>query len=137
MLPTPVSFQRRGGILNHSPRSLSKLLRAPARLTNLGALFLSSLLTFSLFLNFRFFYLDSPTIQNAAAAAPLLRSIVEALPEPRPSASGLDHLVIVPGHAIWIGSHDEEAEQEDSWLLASYQKGRRRPTVFRTHISRG
>jgi len=95
MLPAPVSFQRRGGILNHSPRSFSKLLRAPARLTNLGALVLSSLLTFSLLLNFRSFYHDSPTIQNAA---PLLRSIVEALPEQRPSAlSGLDHLVIVPG----------------------------------------
>ncbi len=135
MLPAPVSFQRRGGILNHSPRSFSKLLRAPARLTNLGALVLSSLLTFSLLLNFRSFYHDSPTIQNAA---PLLRSIVEALPEQRPSAlSGLDHLVIVPGHAIWIGARGEDAEVEDSWLLASYQKGRRRPTVFRAHISRG
>ena len=136
MLPAPVSFQRRGGILNHSPRSLSKLLRAPARLTNLGALLISSLLTFSLLLNFRSLYLgDSPTTQNAA---PLLRSIVEALPERRPSASsGLDHLVIVPGHAIWIGARGEDAEVEDSWLLASYQKGRRRPTVFRSHISRG
>jgi len=134
MLPAPVSFQRRGGILNHSPRSLSRLLRAPARLTNLGALLLSSLLTFSLLLNFRLSYLDSPSNQNAP---PLLRSIVEALPERRPSVSDLDHLVIVPGHAIWIGAHEEEAEVEDSWLLASYQKGRGRPTVFRAHISRG
>ncbi len=135
MLPAPVSFPRRGGgILNHAPRSFSKLLRAPARLTNLGALLLSSLLTFSILLNFRFFNLDSPTIQNAP---PLLRSIVEAVPERRPSASGLDHLVIVPGHAIWIGSRDEDADVEDSWLLASYQKGRRRPTIFRAHISRG
>ena len=134
MLPAPVSFQRRGGILNHSPRSLSRLLRAPTRLTNLGALLLSSLLTFSLLLNFRFFYLDSPTFQNVP---PLLRSIVEALPERRPSVSGLDHLVIVPGHSIWIGAREEEAEVEDSWLLAPYQKGRRRPAVFRAHISRG
>ncbi|KAI0279510.1 hypothetical protein BGY98DRAFT_968542 [Russula aff. rugulosa BPL654] len=120
--------------LNHSPRSLSKRLRGPARLTNLGALLLSSFLTFSLLLNFHSFYLNSPTIQNAA---PLLRSIVEALPEPRLSTSGLDHLVIVPGHAIWIGAREEDAEAEDSWLLASYQKGRRRPAVFRSHISRG
>jgi hypothetical protein len=134
MLPAPVSFQRRGGIFNHSPRSLSKRLRGPARLTNLGALLLSSFLTFSLLLNFHSFYLNSPSIQNAV---PLPRSIVEALPEPRPSASGLDHLVIVPGHAIWIGAREEDAEVEDSWLLASYQKGRRRPAVFRSHISRG
>lgn len=135
MLPTPVSFQRRGGILTHSPRSLSRLLRGPARLTNLGALLLSSLLAFSLLLNFRFFYLDSSTIQNATPS--LLRSIVETLPERPPSASGLDHLVIVPGHSIWIGAREEDAEVEDSWLLASYQKARRRPTVFRAHISRG
>ena len=135
MLPAPVSFQRRGGILNSSPRSLSKRLRGPARLTNLGVLLLSTLLTFSLFLNLRSFYLDSPTtIQNAA---PLLRSIVETLPERRPYAPGLDHLVIVPGHAIWIGARGEDAEVEDSWLLASYQKGRRRPAIFRSHISRG
>jgi hypothetical protein len=143
MLPAPVSFhQRRGGvgILNlhhHSPRSFSKLLRAPARLTNLSALLLSSLLAFSLLLNFRFFHLDSPTTQNNNAP-PRLRSIVEALPERRPSAAlGLDHLVIVPGHAIWIGAREEDAEVEDSWLLASYQKGRRRPIVFREHISLG
>jgi len=131
MLPAPVSFQRRG---NHSPRSFSKLLRAPARLTNLGVLLLSSLLAFSLLLNFRFFYSDSPTTHNAPT---LLHSIVEALPERRPSTSGLDHLVIVPGHAIWIGAREVDAEQEDSWLLAPYQKGRGRPTVFRAHISRG
>ncbi len=74
MLPAPVSFQRRG---NHSLRSFSKLLRAPAHLTSLGALLLSSLLAFSL-LNFRFFYSDSPTTHNAPT---LLRSIVEALSE--------------------------------------------------------
>jgi hypothetical protein len=136
MLPAPVSFQRRGVLHlgHHSSRSFSKLLRAPARLTNLSALLLSFLLAFSLLLNFRhFFYPDSPTHQKNA---PLLRSIVEALPE-RPPASGLDHLVIVPGHGIWIGAREEDAEVEDSWLLASYQKGRRRPAVFRSHISRG
>jgi hypothetical protein len=111
-------------------------LCSPARLTNLGALLLSSLLTFSLLLNFRLFYLDSQTIHNAAPR--ILRSIVEALPERRPSASsGLDHLVIVPGHAIWIGARKEDAEVEILWLLASYQKECRRPTVFRSHISRG
>ena len=142
MLPAPVSFhpRRGGGILNnlhhHSPRSFSKLLRAPARLTNLSALLLSSLLAFSLLLNLRSFYLDSPTNNNNAPLP--LRSIVEALPERRPSAGlGLDHLVIVPGHAIWIGAREADAGVEDSWLLASYQKGRRRPTVFREHISRG
>ncbi|KAH9985830.1 hypothetical protein BJV74DRAFT_846469 [Russula compacta] len=131
MLPAPVTFQRRGrGLVNHTPRSFSKLLRAPARLTNLGALLVIGLLTFSLLLNFRFLY-------GRTQRLPLLRSIVEALPT-RPSTSlSLDHLVIVPGHAIWIGARSEDAEADDSWLLASYQKGRRRPSVLRAHISHG
>jgi hypothetical protein len=132
MLPTPVSFQRRGGFLNlnrHSPRSFSKLLRAPARLTNLSALLVIAVLAFSLLLNLRLFY-------SPAQHTPLLRSILATLPT-RPFASGLDHLVIVPGHGIWTGSRSEDAEVEDSWLLASYQKGRQRPSIFRAHISRG
>ena len=137
MLPSPVSFQRRGAgsfnLHHHSPRSFSKLLRAPARLTNLGALLLSALCAFSLLLNLRSFYLDDSATKNA----PLLRSIVEALPVRPSAASGLDHLVIVPGHGIWIGAEAEDAEAEDSWLLALYQKGRRRPSVFREHISIG
>ena len=47
MLPAPVSFPRRGLILNRRPRSFSKLLRAPARLTNLSAHLLAHLLAFS------------------------------------------------------------------------------------------
>ncbi|KAH9016943.1 hypothetical protein EDB85DRAFT_2122389, partial [Lactarius pseudohatsudake] len=50
-------------------------------------------------------------------------------------ASGLDHLVIVPGHCIWTGAHAEDAENEDSWLLASYQRGCGHPSIFRAHIS--
>ncbi|KAI0256420.1 hypothetical protein BJV78DRAFT_1278911 [Lactifluus subvellereus] len=128
MLPAPVSFQRHR-ILNQRSRSFSKLLRAPARLTNLSALLLFTLFAFSLLLNLRYLY--SPTRDVA-----LLRSIIETLPS-RPSASGLDHLVIVPGHAIWIGARSEDAEDEDSWLLAPYQRGRGRPSIFRAHISRG
>jgi hypothetical protein len=129
MLPTPVSFQRQKSLIfNQRPRSFAKYLRGPARLTNLSALVLLTLLVISLFLNFRHHY--SP-IRNVA-----LRSIIETLPS-RPSASALDHLVIVPGHAIWIGARVEDTEDEDSWLLAPYQRGRGRPSIFRAHISLG
>ncbi|KAI0280726.1 hypothetical protein BC826DRAFT_1111959 [Russula brevipes] len=40
----------------------------------------------------------------------------------------LVHLVIVPGHGIWTGAQPGVAEVEDSWLLASYQKERWRPS---------
>ncbi|KAH9954912.1 hypothetical protein BGW80DRAFT_1397374 [Lactifluus volemus] len=130
MLPTPISFQRQRGLsFNQRPRSFAKFLRGPARLTNLSALVLLTLLAVSLFVNFRHHY-QSP-IQNVA-----LRSIIETLPS-RPSSSVLNHLVIVPGHAIWIGARADDAEDEDSWLLAPYQRGRGRPSIFRAHISLG
>ena len=129
MLPAPVSFPRHR-LLNQPPRSISKLLRAPARLTNCSALLLLALLTFSVLLNLRSLYY-SPTYDAAFS-----RSIVETLPSKSP-ASGLDHLVIVPGHAIWTGAHLGDVENEDSWILAPYQRGRGRPSIFRAHISRG
>ena len=130
MLPTPVSFPRHHRILTRPPRSFAKRLRAPARLTNCSALLLLALLTFSLLLNLRSLY-NSPTQDTL-----LPRSIVETLSS-KPSALDLNHLVIVPGHGIWTGAHPEDAENEDEWILASYQRGRGRPSIFRAHISRG
>lgn len=51
--------------------------------------------------------------------------------------SVLDHLIVVPGHAIWIGASAEDAEEEDAWLLGEYQKGRGSPSLYRAHIARG
>ncbi len=141
MLPVPVSFPRRGHILNHRPRSFSKLLRAPARLTNLSALLLALLLAFSILFNLR-------TLLNSSSSSSLwdgstafsrlrFRSIVDTLP-PRPAASqSLDHLVVVAGHRIWIGARAEDAEDDDAWVLSSWQRGRGRPSLFRAHIARG
>ncbi|KAH8994687.1 hypothetical protein EDB86DRAFT_3078049 [Lactarius hatsudake] len=78
---------------------------------------LNALLTFSVLLNICSLYHSST--QDVA----LLHSIIDTLPS-KPPASGLDHLVIVPGHGIWTGAHPEDAENEGSWLLASYQRGR-------------
>ena len=135
MLPAPVSFQRRGHILGHTPRSLSKLLRAPARVTNLGALLLALLLAFSVLLNLRSFYRFSSS--SSAIWDGSARSIVDTFPHRAVASQGLDHLVVVPGHAIWIGTRAEEAENEDAWLLLSIQKGRGSPSLLRAHIARG
>lgn len=130
MLPAPVSFPRHSRVLHQPTRSLTKRLRAPARLTNCSAVLLFALLAFSVLLNLRSLYYG--TTRHTS----LLRSIVETLPS-RSSAKSLDHLVIVPGHGIWTGAHPEDAENEDAWILASYQKGRGRPSIFRAHIARG
>ncbi|KAI0259207.1 hypothetical protein BC834DRAFT_640895 [Gloeopeniophorella convolvens] len=126
MLPAPVSFQR--SRLTQT-RSFSKFLRSPARLTNLSALILATLLAFSILLNLH---------RTGTSPQRILfpRSILETLPS-KSSALSLNHLVIVPGHGIWTGARPEDAESEDSWLLASYQRGRGRPSVFRAHIARG
>jgi hypothetical protein len=134
MLPAPVSFQRRGHILNHHhPRSLSKLLRAPARLTNLSALILAAFLAFSVLLNLRSFYRSSSSFIWDGGA----RSIVDTFPPRHAASAALDHLIIVPGHAIWVGTSEEDAEDEDAWLLLSIQKGRGTPSLLRSHIARG
>ncbi|KAI0295861.1 hypothetical protein B0F90DRAFT_1637318 [Multifurca ochricompacta] len=131
MLPLPASSYQRHRIHPQPSRSLSKLLRTPARLTNFAVFLLLTLLVFSVFLNLRYIY--TPTTRYQHVFPP--RSIIDTLPATL--KVGLDHLVIVPGHSIWTGSRPEDAEVEESWILASYQKGRRRPSIFRAHISRG
>jgi hypothetical protein len=96
----------------------------------LSALVLALLLFLSILLNLRSRY--------RTVVSPLLhfRSIVDTFPK-RPTASSvLDHLVIVPGHAIWIGAGAEDAEEEDAWLLYPFQKGRGSPSLYRAHIAR-
>jgi hypothetical protein len=137
MLPAPVSFQRRGHILgHHHPRSLSKLLRAPARLTNLSALVLVLVLVLSVLFNLRSFYRSSSSSSSAIWDGSA-RSIVDTFPSRAVASPALDHLVVVPGHAIWVGTRAEEAEDEDAWLLLSIQKGRGSPSLLRAHIARG
>uniref|UniRef100_A0A0W0FWN4 Xylanolytic transcriptional activator regulatory domain-containing protein n=1 Tax=Moniliophthora roreri TaxID=221103 RepID=A0A0W0FWN4_MONRR len=49
----------------------------------------------------------------------------------------LDHLIVVPGHAVWHGSKIEDRLDEDFWTLEPYQKNGGRPEVFFQHISKG
>ena len=134
MLPAPVSFQRHTNILNHPLRHFSKLTCPPARQTIPNALLLAALLTLSVLLNLRFLYCS--LTRDGSAVTPLLHSIVDTLPA-RPAASPyLDHLVVVPGHSIWVGVRPEDAEVEDGWLLGGYQMGRRSPSLFYAHIAR-
>ena len=63
--------------------------------------------------------------------------IVDTLPARSAASSDLDHLIVVPGHSIWVGVRAEDAEVEVGWLLGNYQKGRASPPLFCAHIARG
>ena len=50
--------------------------------------------------------------------------------------SALDHLVMVPGHAVFKGRLPEEADSDDSWVLEPMQRGGSVKT-FLKHIMKG
>lgn len=50
--------------------------------------------------------------------------------------STLEHLVIVPGHAVWRGRTKEEATQDESWVLEDIQRGGSVQTFIK-HVMKG
>lgn len=48
----------------------------------------------------------------------------------------LEHLVMVPGHAVWKGRTKEEATQDENWVLEDIQKGGSVQTFIR-HVMKG
>ncbi|CAG8577842.1 10355_t:CDS:2 [Cetraspora pellucida] len=55
---------------------------------------------------------------------------------PNPSHSGLQDLIIVAGHAIYLGNGLEKVEQDNNWILEDFQKGGAVKT-FLNHIRKG
>lgn len=53
------------------------------------------------------------------------------------SLQDLNHLVIVPGHAIWHGTDASSRLDEDNWILEPYQRHGGRVDTFFQHIARG
>ena len=141
-LPIPVSFSgtRRPYRFRANSRSrpnLSKLdvLLTRARVTNLGLLLLASFAALSFLVNLRYFLFFSPEPHGFPHVhAPY--SILETIRRDK-SLLGLNHLVMVPGHAIWEGSNSEDILDEDKWILETYQKGGGRVAAFVKHIETG
>ncbi|TFY71617.1 hypothetical protein EVG20_g1394 [Dentipellis fragilis] len=135
MLPAPISFpKRRDSFHRNRSGKLNAALRAPSRLTNLGVLLLTSLALFSLLLNLRHYFF-SFDIGHAKTCGEYFED-AQSVERPA-SISNLKHLIIVPGHGIWTGAHEREILDEDSWVLASYQRGRGRPALIAEHIAQG
>jgi hypothetical protein len=54
-----------------------------------------------------------------------------------PSRRKLDHLVMVAGHAVYIGTNFLEAKQNDNWFLMPYQQVPGTAESFVQHIRMG
>ncbi|KAH9913471.1 uncharacterized protein BXZ73DRAFT_55524 [Epithele typhae] len=152
MLPLPVSLSSltaRGGRLGHRySRSTHDVLRTRARVTNLSVLLLALSLPAPssqplVLLCLVVFLRPRPRVQ-----APQRRSrghmgtrravrtpwaMWETVARDR-KLEGLDHLVLVPGHAVWTGNSVEEGLDEDHWILEPYQRGGGRVQAFVRHI---
>lgn len=146
MLPSPVLTRLHRTPLSrpHRPvvRDLLNVLLTRSRVTNLGLIILSSLTAFSLLLNL-FHYIDDTSPSHTSLGTDTLtyrfsdenddsqNVIRESWAEP------LDHLVVVPGHAVWKGVDPEKRAQDSEWILEPYQKGSGRTQVFWEHILTG
>ncbi|KAM5533067.1 hypothetical protein V8D89_013282 [Ganoderma adspersum] len=152
MLPLPASFSRThprrpGYSLGVSLtgrrahyRSTRDVLLSRARVTNLGFFLLAAFAALSFLLNV-FHYFTDPSGSSShdggihiLTAAP--RGIWETLQRDR-TLREIDHLIMVPGHAIWTGRSVEERMDEDAWVLESYQRGGGRIAAFFRHIAGG
>ena len=141
MLPLPATFSRglgRGHASSRHYRSPRDVLLARARITNLGFYLLAALAAASVLLNLSH-YLSSPSPSlhsrndpGGPYAAP--HAVIETIARDR-ALGELEHLVLVPGHAIWRGSRAEEGLDEDRWVLEPYQRGGGRVAAFVKHIA--
>jgi hypothetical protein len=135
MLPTPVSISSRRTFTRDVPlssRYTINFFRSPARVTNLGFLLISAFTLFSVLLNFNHYFSVPTSIRHHDRPVGLLSTISR-----RATLQNLDHLIIVPGHAVWKGINFNAVMNEDEWLLESYQKGGGRISALVRHITHG
>ncbi|KAG6812541.1 hypothetical protein H0H92_002310 [Tricholoma furcatifolium] len=106
------------------------VLFSRARVTNLGVVLLILFAVLSFLCNIRFLYFHRPSGHTDSSA--LLSTISRD-----PAVRNLNHLIVVPGHAIWKGTNPELRLREDQWVLEPYQMGGGRVSAFFAHIFRG
>ena len=146
MLPSPVLTRRHRTIYSHPHRSaIRNLLHAlltTSRLTNLGLIILSSITAISLLLNL-FHYLDNTTPSDSSLGTDTLTYQLSDENDDSQNVireswtDSLDHLIIVPGHAIWKGFDPDKRTQDSEWILEPYQKGSGKTHVFWESIAAG
>ncbi|KAL4080180.1 hypothetical protein V8B97DRAFT_707335 [Scleroderma yunnanense] len=111
-----------------------RYLRTRSRITNLGVLLLAAFASLSFIYNLSFVF--SSPFYDAYLKYSTPSSILATI-ERNETLTSLDHLIIVPGHAIWTGIRPEHAWDEEFWTLEEYQKGGGRISAFMDHIKQG
>ena len=146
MLPSPVLSRRHRRIYFQPRRSTFRNLILPfltrSRLTNLGVIILSSITAVSLLLNV-FHYLDNTTPPDNTLGTDTLTYQLSDENDDSQNVireswtESLDHLIIVPGHAIWKGFDPDKRTQDSEWILEPYQRGSGKTRLFWESISTG
>ncbi len=148
MLPLPASFSRThprrpgyyglgSGLRQAHYRSTRDVLLSRARVTNLGFFLLAAFAALSFLLNVLHYFTDpSSSSYDDGGRGGGPRGIWETLRRDK-ALDDIDHLIMVPGHAIWKGTSAEERLDEDAWVLEAYQRGGGRVAAFFRHIAGG
>lgn len=125
-----------------SQTSILTHLRSRTRLTNLAVALIILLTISSISLNASYYLSPSPQSQtryktnsNSRTGNDRPASIEETI-DRDPRMKSLNHLVMVPGHAIWIGNDVDKVEDDKEWVLEGMQKGGSVRT-FMKHLEMG
>ncbi|TFK74537.1 hypothetical protein BDN72DRAFT_833017 [Pluteus cervinus] len=133
MLPAPISLPKRRQFSRENSLASARihyanLFRSRSRLTNLAVFLLSGLCFISIIVNLYFIGLNNGNITPPVMLSSIIRD---------PNLENLDHMVMVPGHAIWIGTDANLRTNDDQWTLEPYQMGGNRVQAFFEHIAKG
>ncbi|KZV96253.1 hypothetical protein EXIGLDRAFT_733611 [Exidia glandulosa HHB12029] len=154
MLPTPASFVQRGGHYTrlHSGSGPAVMqwrsyLFSRSRATNLAVGIGALVCALSLLLNLQLWIASGSAssgdfgvgtrISGAGSAADFAYSPMSILSTLNGRLRGLDHLIVVAGHAIWHGCSPNERMDEDDWVLEPIQREQELLGTFFKHISKG
>ncbi len=120
----------------HHHISRTDFLLTRARVTNLGLLLLAAFAALSFLSNLGFYF--SPSRRTLHNKSPYAHpdGILSTIDRDE-TLLGLNHLIIVPGHAIWKGVDAERRFEDDEWVLETYQRGGGRVSAFVQHIEQG
>jgi hypothetical protein len=135
MLPAPVTFHSRQGSVYRNHRSLRDVLISRARITNLGLYILLTFAVISLLFNMGY-YFSNRSEAYLVSKSPLPHAILGTVAHDA-ELQALNHLVMVPGHAIWKGTQPGRVLDAENWLLEPYQNTPGRIGAFYNHIAKG